>query len=164
LADAQRGENLGEGRPERALRFAWLHIRPASRLERRPLVSGREPIQEECSRIKTNIGDLLRPGENGSWPEVRARLNRLLAGCRRISAMARACQRIGPSITMFMTASGTSSLDGTRSPGAAPDVSPMRKCSGTSACNVYTACKLDRREPCGEISRKAGCLNRARPV
>ena len=74
-------------------------------------------------------------------------------------------RRIGPSITTSMTASGTSSLDGTRSQRAASDGSPTRKCSGTSACSVYNASKLDcRREPCGEISRKAGCLRRARPV
>ena len=31
-------------------------------------------------RIKDKIGDLLKPGEKGSWPSVRDRLNRLLAG------------------------------------------------------------------------------------
>ena len=31
-------------------------------------------------RIKDKIGDLLKPGEKGSWPKVRDRLNRRLAG------------------------------------------------------------------------------------
>ena len=54
----------------------WLHIRPASRLEGRPLVPGRKPIQEECPKV----GDLLRPREKEPWLEARARLNRLLTG------------------------------------------------------------------------------------
>ncbi|HYX45277.1 MAG TPA: group II intron reverse transcriptase/maturase [Sphingomicrobium sp.] len=41
---------------------------------------GASPSKKSVQRIKTKIGDLLRPGEKGPWPEVRARLNRLLTG------------------------------------------------------------------------------------
>src|SRR3954470_20154927 len=46
-ADAQRGENLGEGRSAGELRLPWLHVRPAAPSEGRPVVPGRKPIQEE---------------------------------------------------------------------------------------------------------------------
>lgn len=41
---------------------------------------GASPSKKSVRRIKTRIGDLLRPGDKGPWPEVRARLNRLLTG------------------------------------------------------------------------------------
>jgi RNA-directed DNA polymerase len=41
---------------------------------------GASPSKKSVQRIKTKIGDLLRPGDKGPWPEVRARLNRLLIG------------------------------------------------------------------------------------
>ena len=47
-ADDQRGENLGEGRPDGELRLPRIYVRAASLSQGWPLVSGREPIQEEC--------------------------------------------------------------------------------------------------------------------
>jgi RNA-directed DNA polymerase len=41
---------------------------------------GASPSRKSVQRIKTRIGEILRPGEQGPWPEVRDRLNRLLAG------------------------------------------------------------------------------------
>jgi len=41
---------------------------------------GASPSKKSVRRIKTKIGALLRPGNKGTWPEVRARLNRLLGG------------------------------------------------------------------------------------
>jgi RNA-directed DNA polymerase len=41
---------------------------------------GASPSKKSVQRIKAKIGDLLRPGDKGPWPEVRARLNRLLTG------------------------------------------------------------------------------------
>jgi RNA-directed DNA polymerase len=41
---------------------------------------GASPSKKSVQRIKTKVGDILRPGEQGPWPEVRDRLNRLLAG------------------------------------------------------------------------------------
>jgi len=41
---------------------------------------GAGPSKKSVQRIKDKIGDLLKPGEKGSWPKVRDRLNRRLAG------------------------------------------------------------------------------------
>ena len=41
---------------------------------------GASPSKKSLQRIKAKIGDLLRPGEKGRWPDVRNRLNRLLTG------------------------------------------------------------------------------------
>jgi RNA-directed DNA polymerase len=41
---------------------------------------GASPSRKSVKRIKTKIGDLLVPGNKGSWPQVRNRLNGLLAG------------------------------------------------------------------------------------
>jgi RNA-directed DNA polymerase len=41
---------------------------------------GASPSRKSLKRIKTKIGELLRPGEKASWPGVRKRLNRLLDG------------------------------------------------------------------------------------
>jgi RNA-directed DNA polymerase len=41
---------------------------------------GAGPSRKSVQRIKDKIGDLLTPSEKGSWPHVRKRLNRLLAG------------------------------------------------------------------------------------
>jgi RNA-directed DNA polymerase len=41
---------------------------------------GASPSKKSVQRIKTKIGDMLRPRNKGAWPEVRVRLNRLLAG------------------------------------------------------------------------------------
>ena len=54
--------------PERGLRFPWLHIRPAPRLENGHWCPGASPSKKSVQRIKTNIGDLLRSGEKGPWP------------------------------------------------------------------------------------------------
>jgi len=41
---------------------------------------GASPSKRSVQRVKDKIGDLLTPGEKGSWPQVSKRLNRLLAG------------------------------------------------------------------------------------
>jgi RNA-directed DNA polymerase len=41
---------------------------------------GASPSKKSVQRIKTKIGEILRSGEKGPWPEVRNRLNRLLVG------------------------------------------------------------------------------------
>ena len=41
---------------------------------------GASPSRKSVQRVKDKIGDLLKPHEKGSWPSVRNRLNRLLAG------------------------------------------------------------------------------------
>ena len=41
---------------------------------------GASPSKKSVQRIKTKIGDMLKPGNKGAWPVVRDRLNRLLVG------------------------------------------------------------------------------------
>ncbi|MET4262523.1 hypothetical protein ABIC09_007501, partial [Bradyrhizobium sp. S3.12.5] len=41
---------------------------------------GASPSRKSLKRIKTKIGDMLVPGNKGTWPQVRYRLNGLLAG------------------------------------------------------------------------------------
>jgi RNA-directed DNA polymerase len=41
---------------------------------------GASPSKKSVKRIKDKIGELLKPGETGSWPKVRDKLNRRLAG------------------------------------------------------------------------------------
>ena len=41
---------------------------------------GASPSKKSVQRIKTKIGDLLKPGNMGAWPVVRHRLNQLLIG------------------------------------------------------------------------------------
>ena len=41
---------------------------------------GASPSRKSVRRIKDKIGELLKPGEKGSWPQVRDRLNRRWAG------------------------------------------------------------------------------------
>ena len=41
---------------------------------------GASPSRKSLKRIKTKIGDMLVPGNKGSWPQVQRRLNSLLAG------------------------------------------------------------------------------------
>ena len=41
---------------------------------------GASPSKKSVQRIRTKISALLVPGNNGSWPEVRDQLNRLLSG------------------------------------------------------------------------------------
>jgi RNA-directed DNA polymerase len=41
---------------------------------------GASPSKKSVQRIKTKVGEILIPGEQGPWPKVRDRLNRLLVG------------------------------------------------------------------------------------
>ena len=41
---------------------------------------GASPSKKSVQRVKTKIGDVLKPGNMGAWPTVRDRLNRLLIG------------------------------------------------------------------------------------
>jgi RNA-directed DNA polymerase len=41
---------------------------------------GASPSKKSVQRLKDKVGDILVPGNTGAWPQVRDRLNRLLAG------------------------------------------------------------------------------------
>src|SRR4051794_9946910 len=60
-ADAQRGQDLGEGCPQGELRLPWLHVRPAALPEGWPLVLGRKPVQAERAADQDEGGR--SPGE-----------------------------------------------------------------------------------------------------
>jgi RNA-directed DNA polymerase len=117
---------------------------------------GASPSKKSVQRIKTKIGDILRPHNKGAWPRVRDRLNRL---------MAHGCKRTGLSTTASTIAFDASSSVGTKCKGAARTGSPARKSTENWACCSSNARTLGRRrEPCDEASRKAGCGQPARPV
>ena len=79
-ADAQRGENLGEGRPAESFDFLGYTLGPRHLPKGGRWYLGASPSKKSVQRIKTKIGELLTPGNKGAWPEVRTRLNRLLGG------------------------------------------------------------------------------------
>ena len=58
---------------------------------------GASPSKKSMRRIKTKAGELLTPGNKGTWPEVRTRLNRLLYGwsaCFSYGALASAYEAV----------------------------------------------------------------------
>src|SRR5664279_3819237 len=66
-ADAQRDENLGEGRPAGKLRFPWLYARTTPLSQRWPLVSGRGPVQEKRT---ADQDESQRPVDTGQQERV----------------------------------------------------------------------------------------------
>ena len=85
---------------------------------------GASPSRKSVQRIKTRIGNLLVPGNKGSWPQIQRQLNSLLVGCRPTSATEPSPRPIGRSIVTSASASGASSPSGTRSTDAEPADSP----------------------------------------
>ena len=79
-ADPQRGEDRGEGCPAGALRLPWLHVRTALSATRRPLVSGRQPIEEERAAVQGRGERPSGAGQHGAMGGDRDRLNRLMRG------------------------------------------------------------------------------------
>jgi RNA-directed DNA polymerase len=79
-ADAQRSENLGEGRPTGKLRFPCYTLGPRHFRNGGRWHLGAAPSKRSVQRIKTKVSDLLMPGNKSAGPEVCARLNRLLGG------------------------------------------------------------------------------------
>jgi len=126
---------------------------------------GASPSRKSVQRIKDKIGDLLARGNKAPWPQVRDRLNRLLAVGRPTSATEPAPRPTGQSITMSANAfdasspSGTRNLDGERRgfPGAiSTEDSGSHPSSRTNLGSPPWACR--------EVCRKAGCGKPARPV
>ena len=138
-ADAQRGENLGEGRPEGELRLPWLHVRTAPPLQGWPLVSGREPVQEECPEAqdqgqRASGARQQRAVARGAQPTEQAAAR--LVGILRLW---HAPVAYGPSTITSMIACDTSSQAAQGARARHPTI-PTRKCSGNSACCGYNAC------------------------
>src|ERR1700738_2360424 len=55
-ADAQRGQDLAEGRPSGALHVPWLLVRSALVQSEWPMVPGHKPVQEERATAQDNSG------------------------------------------------------------------------------------------------------------
>jgi hypothetical protein len=127
---------------------------------------GASPSKKSVLRIKTKVRVLLRPGNMGPWPNVRKGLSTGFSPVGpRISVMAPALRLTKPSTAKSTIASDASCADGTRSKDVARTDFRGSRCSANSKCCVFNACAArQRRGPCDEISRKAGCGKSARPV
>ena len=81
--DAQRGQDLAQRCPSGALHIPWLLVRTAPSLQpsaRMYLHMSASPSKKSVQRLKTKVRELLVPGNNDPWPEVRDDLNRSLRG------------------------------------------------------------------------------------
>ena len=148
------------------LRLPWLLVRTASLSQGWPLVSGREPIQEE--RAAAQGQDRRTPGTRqqrvmarGARPaeQPSARLVGVLQLWHALAGLSRR------STITSTTACDTSSQTAQGATGAARHGSPTTKSSVNLACCISDACTLG---PAvgryGEAGRKAGCRKSARPV
>ena len=122
-ADAQRGENLGEECPTGTLRLPRLLVRTRICYKANGnWYLGASPSKKSVQRLKTKVGDLLVPGNNDPWPEVRDTLNRSLRGWSAYFCYGDASHRhTVASTNTSMSACATSSRDGTKCKGAALD-------------------------------------------
>ena len=84
-----RAERRKDQRPAEGTQFEWLSwmtwflgysFGPLRYRKDGHWYLGASPSKKSVQRIKAKIGEILRPGEQRPWPEVRDRLNRLLAG------------------------------------------------------------------------------------
>ena len=101
-AHAQRGEDLGEGRPGGTLRLPRLHVRPRHRPRTAACTWGRVPRRRACSGSRRRSGNA-DAGQQGAWDEVRHELNSLLRGWSAYSGYGTLARRIGPSINTSIT-------------------------------------------------------------
>jgi len=126
---------------------------------------GTSPSKKSVQRLKTTVGNLLVPGNNAPWQEVRDTLNRSLRGGRTTFATGRAGPHSAVLTAIPTSACATSSQDGTKWQGAAPAGSLTTLSMGNSVCCASNAChSLPRRVPCGEASRRAGLRKSGPPV
>jgi RNA-directed DNA polymerase len=96
---------------------------------------GASPSRKSLKRIKTKDGDLLVPGNKGSWLHVQRRLNASWLAGRLTSAMAPEPRPIGLSTGMSPTGSDASSPSGTRNMDWERAPSPGARSSGHAGCS-----------------------------
>ena len=125
---------------------------------------GASPSKKSVKRIKDKIGDLLTPGNKGSWPQVREQLNRPWRAGRRISATEPALPPTGPSIAMSATVSGAFSPNGIRNLDGERARFPGKKSLGNSGLRSSSNALKPPPWAGHEVCRKAGCGKSARPV
>ena len=167
-AHPQRGEDLGSGCPARALRLPWLHVRPAPLPEGWPLVSGREPVEEERAAAQgqgqrppgaRQQGAMARGARPAEPPAARL--------VERTSATARACtayravdNHVYDRVRHFLVRRH-------KVPSRGTEALPRRSwCSATLGVLRLRRVHLGAAAVCldDEASRKAGCGKSARPV
>ena len=123
------------------------------------------PSKKSVQRVKTKVGNLLVPGNNDPWPEVRDTLNGSLLGwsnyfCHgtRRSAFCGVDRYVYERVRNFLARRHKVAGRGTS--GSLSTLSMEN-----SVCCVSNAYPLRPRcVPHGETGGRAGCLNRARPV
>ena len=126
---------------------------------------GASPSKKSVQRLKTKIGDLLVPGNMGTWPKVRDHLNRLLGGWStyfgygtRLSAYRAIDHHVSNCVRRFlvrrhnMKGAGTNRFSGDAIFGELGVLHLRRVHIGPPPCALR------------EASRKAGCRKSARPV
>jgi RNA-directed DNA polymerase len=126
---------------------------------------GASPSKKSVRRIKTKVSELLTPGNKGAWPEVQARLNRLLGGWSAyfshgaLASVYRAVDdhvydRVRNFLRRRHKAPGRGKTRFSRE-NVYEELGVLRLCRGR---------ERSRRVPYDEASRKAGCGKSARPV
>ena len=79
-AHRQRGQDLVDECSARTLRLPWLLVRTSPLKANGLWYLSASPSKKSVQQFKTKVGNLLVPGNNDPWPEVRDTLNRSLLG------------------------------------------------------------------------------------
>jgi len=126
---------------------------------------GASPSKKAVARIKAKVGELLVPGNKGTWEEVRHRLNQILRGWSayfsygtRAAAYRAVRNHVYESVRHFLRRRHQVHSRGTNR---------FSKDAVFSELGVLQFRRPNRslvREFCDEASRKAGCGQSARPV
>ena len=79
-ADAQQGENLGEGCSNERFDFLGYTVGPHCYQRNGHRYLGASPSEKSVKRVKLKVNEVLVPSNVQPWPEVCGRLNGLLRG------------------------------------------------------------------------------------
>ena len=101
---------------------------------------GASPSKKSVQRFKTKVGNLLVPGNNDPWPEVRDTLNRSLLGWSNYFSHGTRGRHSAVLTDTSMSACATSSPDGTKWQGVAHTGSPVKLSMENAVCCVSNAC------------------------
>jgi len=126
---------------------------------------GASPSQKSVQRLKDKVGDLLVPGDMGTWPDVRNRLNRLLRGWStyfsygtRLQAYRAVDHHVYERVRHFLVRRHNVPGRGNRR------FSHDHVYGDGGVMRLRNAHIGPPRKLCGEVSRKTGCRKSARPV
>ena len=79
-ADAERGQDLVRDARRERFNFLGYAFGPHHYRKDGHWYLGASPSKKSVRRLKQKVGEILVPGNQAPWPEVRDRLNRLLRG------------------------------------------------------------------------------------